>query len=370
MNRSTPFDRGLLLIVLLLIGFGLVMVFSASTVVSRDWYGSQTRIFTRQLVYVALGLLALLVTNRIDYHRYKHPSFIYGLLILTFLLLGVALAGPGARSTHRWIRLGSLNFQPSELAKLAVIFFTSYYLVSRRKEFHHFRRGLLPYLAVLGGIIVLVLIQPDMGTAACIAATGGFLLYLGGLRYRYIAVLILLAAPAVYFLIVNVPYRLHRVLAFLDPLQDPFGIGYQIRQSLIAVGSGGWSGLGFAEGKQKLFFLPEPHTDFVFSVVGEELGLVGCVALIVLFGLLFWRGVRISLRADTPFGAFLGLGVVCMIVLQAFGNMSVALSLLPTKGMPLPFISVGGSSIVIMLTAVGILLNISRHNRSQNAYWK
>lgn len=372
MSRPMPYDRGLLLIVLLLVGFGLVMVFSASTVVSRELHGSQTWIFTRQFLHVSLGLLALILGTRIDYHGYQRRSFIYSFLFLALFLLLVVLVAPEARSTHRWIKLGFFNFQPSELAKLAVIFFTSYYLVARKNALDSFSKGSLPYLGVLAGIVLLVLLEPDLGTAACIAATGGFLLYLGGLPYRYLISLLLVAVPVVYLLIVNVPYRLQRVLAFLDPLHDPFGTGYQIRQSLIAVGSGGWSGLGFAQGKQKLFFLPEPHTDFVFAVVGEELGLVGCGALIVLFGLLFWRGVRISLRADTPFGTFLGLGIVCMIVLQAFANMSIALSLLPTKGMPLPFISVGGSSMLVMLTAVGILLNISRYSYkgSQKPRWQ
>ena len=370
MNQGRGYDRGILLIVLLLLGFGLVIVFSASTVISRELYGSQSQVFLRQLLYVLLGLVALLITLRIDYHFYQRPVFVYGLLTLTVFLLLAVQAFPEAHGTHRWIRWGSLNFQPSELAKLAIIFFTSYYVVSRQEEFHSLRKGLLPCLAVLATIIVLVLMGPDLGTAACIAATGGFLLYVSGLRYRYILALVLAAAPAVYLLIVRVPYRFQRVLAFLDPLQDPYGIGYQTRQSLIAVGSGGWSGLGFAQGKQKLFFLPEPYTDFIFAVTGEELGLLGCGTLLILFALFFWRGVRIALRADTPFGTLLGLGMVCMIVLQAFANMSVVVSLLPTKGMPLPFISVGGSSMLVMLTAVGILLNISRHGSTGNVRWK
>jgi cell division protein FtsW len=183
------------------------------------------------------------------------------------------------------------------------------------------------------------------------------------LRYRYLLGLFLAAIPALYFLVVRVPYRLDRWLAFLYPERDPYGSGYQIRQSLISVGSGGWSGLGYAEGKQKLSFLPEPHTDFIFAVVGEELGLLGCLAVVVLFGLFFWRAARISVRAESPFGTYLGLGIACMIILQAFVNMSMVVSLLPTKGLPLPFVSVGGSSMIMTMTAVGILLNISSHAR-------
>ncbi len=288
---------------------------------------------------------------------------IYSLIILSLALLLFHFAAPGSGGVQRWIRLGPANFQPSELAKLAVILFTSFYLVTRKEEFHSFKRGLLPYLAVVGSIVLLVLIEPDLGTAASIALTAIFLLFLGGLPYRYLLGLVLAALPVLYFLVVRFPYRLDRFLAYLYPERDPYGIGYQIRQSLIAVGSGGWSGLGYAEGKQKLFFLPEPHTDFIYAVVGEELGLLGCIAVVVLFGLFFWRAARISVRAQSPFGTYLGLGIACMIVLQALVNMSVVVSLLPTKGLPLPFVSVGGSSMIMTMTAVGILLNISSHAR-------
>ncbi len=363
MNREIPYDRGLIMIVLALLGFGLIMVFSASTVVSAELYGSQTSIFTRQLLFVVLGLVGLMVSMKIDYHFYEQRTVIYSLLILSLALLLFLFAAPGSGGVQRWIRVGPANFQPSELAKLAVILFTSFYLVTRKEEFHSFTRGLLPYLTVVGSIVLLVLIEPDLGTAASIALTAIFLLFLGGLRYRYLLGLVLAAIPVLYFLVVRSPYRLDRFLAFLYPERDPYGIGYQIRQSLIAVGSGGWSGLGYAEGKQKLFFLPEPHTDFIYAVVGEELGLLGCITVVVLFGLFFWRAARISVRAESPFGTYLGLGIACMIVLQAFVNMSVVVSLLPTKGLPLPFVSVGGSSMIMTMTAVGILLNISSHAR-------
>lgn len=363
MNRKIPHDQSLIAIVLALLGFGLIMVFSASTVVSGELYGSQTWIFTRQLVLVMLGLLALMVTMKIDYHFYQRQRVVYLFLIASLVLLVLVLIAPVSSGVQRWIQLGPVTFQPSELAKLAMILFTAFYLVSRREQFHSFQRGLLPYLAVVGSVVLLVLAEPDLGTAASIALTAGFLLFLGGLRYRYLLGLFLIAAPGLYFLVVRVPYRLNRVLAFLDPERDPYGIGYQIRQSLIAVGSGGWNGLGYAQGKQKLFFLPEPHTDFIYAVVGEEFGFLGCLAVIVLFTLLFWRGARIALRADSPFGTYLGLGIVCMIVLQAFINMSMVISLLPTKGLPLPFISVGGSSMIMTMAAVGILLNISRQGQ-------
>lgn len=363
MNREIPYDRGLIMTVLALLGFGLIMVFSASTVVSAEVYGSQTSIFTRQFIFVVIGLVGLMVSMKIDYHIYEQGRVIYALLLLSLALLLYLLVAPESSGVQRWIRIGPINFQPSELAKLAVILFTSFYLVTRKEDFHSFKRGLLPYLVVVGAIVLLVLLEPDLGTAASIAFTAIVLLFLGGLRYRYLLGLFLAAIPALYFLVVRVPYRLDRWLAFLYPERDPYGIGYQIRQSLISVGSGGWSGLGYAEGKQKLSFLPEPHTDFIFAVVGEELGLLGCFTVVVLFGLFFWRAARISVRAESPFGTYLGLGIACMIILQAFVNMSVVVSLLPTKGLPLPFVSVGGSSMIMTMIAVGILLNISSHAR-------
>lgn len=351
------------MIVLALLGFGLIMVFSASTVVSAELYGSQTWIFTRQLLFVILGLVTLMVSMKIDYHFYERRSVIYSLLTLSLLLLVFLLVVPGSSGVQRWIRFGPANFQPSELAKLAVILFSSFYLATRKEELHSFKQGVLPYLAVVGTVVFLVLIEPDLGTAASIALTAGFLLFLGGVRYRYLLGLLLAVIPALYFLVVLVPYRLNRILAFLYPERDPYGIGYQIRQSLIAVGSGGWNGLGYAQGKQKLFFLPEPHTDFIYAVVGEEFGFLGCLTVLVLFGLLFWRGTRIAVRAESAFGTYLGLGIACMIVFQAFVNMSMVISLLPTKGLPLPFISMGGSSMIMTMAAVGILLNISRQGR-------
>lgn len=363
MNREIPYDRGLIMTVLALLGFGLIMVFSASTVVSAEMYGSQTSIFTRQLLFVVIGLVGLMVSMRFDYHFYEQGWVIYPLLLVSLALLIYLLVAPESGGVQRWIRIGPVNFQPSEFAKLAVILFTAFYLVTRKEDFHSFKRGLLPYLVVVGAIVLLVLLEPDLGTAASIAFTAIVLLFLGGLRYRYLLGLFLAAIPALYFLVVRVPYRLDRWLAFLYPERDPYGIGYQIRQSLISVGSGGWSGLGYAQGKQKLSFLPEPHTDFIFAVVGEELGLLGCFTVVVLFGLFFWRAARISVRAESPFGTYLGLGIACMIILQALVNMSMVVSLLPTKGLPLPFVSVGGSSMIMTMTAVGILLNISSHAR-------
>lgn len=366
MNQRILYDRTLITVVLTLLGFGLIMVFSASAPISKELYGSQTAIFVRQLTAVMLGLLLLMVTMRIDYHFYQRRSVVYSLLILTLALLVFVLVVPGGSGVRRWMRWGPLNFQPSELAKLVVIIFSSFYLISKKDALKSFSRGLVPYFLVVGAMVVLVAMEPDLGTAVSIAITAGFLLFVGGVRLRFLLALSGAALPALFLMVVSAPYRFNRVMAFLDPEKDPYGIGYQVRQSLIAIGSGGWKGLGFAQGKQKLFFVPEPHTDFVFSVVGEELGFLGCLALLLLFGLLFWKSVRIALRAECPFGTFLGLGIAATITLQALINISVSLSMLPAKGLPLPFISVGGSSMIIMLAAVGILLNISRNTGAED----
>ena len=369
MTPRIPYDRTLIAIVLTLLGFGLIMVFSASGPISKELYGSHTAIFIRQLTAVILGLLLLLITMRIDYLFYQRRSVVYSLLILTLVLLVFVLWMPGGNGVRRWIRFGTINFQPSELAKLVVIIFSSFYLIRKKELLKSFSRGLVPYLLVVGTIVVLVAVEPDLGTAVSITMTSAFLLFVGGIHLRFLLALSAAALPVLFFMVLSAPYRFNRIIAFLDPEKDPYGISYQVRQSLIAIGSGGWKGLGFAQGKQKLFFLPEPHTDFVFSVVGEELGFLGCLALLLLFGLLFWKSVKIALRAKTPFGTFLGLGIAATIILQALINISVSLSMMPAKGLPLPLISVGGSSMVIMLAALGILLNISRdtdpHKRSK-----
>ncbi len=360
MNRKVPYDRGLIIVTLALLGFGLVMVFSASTVVSGD-----THVFSRHFAYMMLGLALMLMAMRIDYYIYGKAWVVYGLLGLTLALLVATLFSPQVNGVHRWLSIGSFRAQPSEFAKLTMVFFTAHYWVRREGAFSDLRTGLAPYAAAAGPVILLVLMEPDFGTAACISVTCLFLAYLGGLRHRYLGAALLASAPAFYFLVYRVPYRRNRILAFLDPEQNPLGIGYQIRQSLIAVGSGGVKGVGFAQGKQKLAFLPEAHTDFIFAIVGEELGLIGCTVLLALFLILFWKGVRVALRSDTTLGTLLGLGIVGMISFQALFNMSVVISLLPTKGIPLPFISVGGSSLLVTMTGIGILLNISRNGRAR-----
>jgi len=287
-------------------------------------------------------------------------------MAVAVIMLAAALFGPEINGVNRWIQLGMFRFQPSELSKLAVILLTAFILVKKGGRIETLDRELLYMLFGIGAVLVLILVEPDFGTTTTIGVIVGLLLFLAGLRFRYYFACALVAVPAFYFLVYQVPYRRERILSFLDPEADPMGSGYQILQSLVAVGSGGVLGKGLSQGTQKLFFLPEPHSDFIFAVIGEEFGLIGSGLLVILFGVFLWRGIRISLRADTVFGTYVGLGIVLAIAFQAFFNISVVLSLCPAKGIPLPFISVGGSSLLVTLFSVGILLNISKHSRGQS----
>jgi cell division protein FtsW len=263
--------------------------------------------------------------------------------------------------TRRWFGFGGLGVQPSELAKMACVLFTALILERRMHRIDELSYSLLPIGIVLGVLVGLILLQPDFGTAISLLLIVVAMVFAAGLNYRYLIGTVLVALPAVYVVLVSAPYRRRRLLAFWDPWADPLGDGFQIIQSLIAVGTGGVLGRGLMEGVQKLFYLPEPHTDFIFAVIGEELGLIGATGVLACFCLIAWRGLRISLRAQDSFGAFVALGITAMIVVQAFVNMSVVLGLMPTKGIPLPLVSAGGSSLLISLLGMGVLLNISQH---------
>ena len=339
MRRKLPYDLPLITVVLLLLGFGLVMVFSSSAIVSQDRYGSPSGILFRQMIAAMLGLLALLAAMKIPYRVYANSWVVISLVALSAIMLVVPHFMPGDGAA-RWIRIGPAQFQPSELAKLTAILFAAYHLARPKTDISSFSRGILPTVGVATLLMTLVLAGRDLGTAACIGLIVGLLLLLAGLRYRHLACLGA-GGLAVFALMIAIePYRWRRILEFVNPGSDPLGAGYQINQSLIALGSGGLTGVGLANSTQKLYFLPEAHTDFIFAVIGEELGLLGCVALITLFGLFLWRGLGIAMRADSPLGTYLGIGIVTMVVVQALINMSVVVTLLPTKGIPLPFISV------------------------------
>jgi cell division protein FtsW len=361
--KRVGIDKWLFGSTLLLVVTGVVMVFSASAVMAGERFGSPYHFLWRQLGWAMAGLAAMAVIMKIDYRRWKHPGVVFTLLGVTTLLLVAVFFLDRAHNTHRWIRLGSvMSLQPSELAKPALILFLAFFLEKRTKSLDgdDWRHTLLPAVIPAALFAVLIVRQPDLGTAmVCLGITAA-ILYVAGMRLRYFAYSLVPIVPALCYLIFFVPWRLARIMAFLFPDRHPEGISFQLYQSLIAVGTGGMTGLGLMEGRQKLFYLPEPHTDFVYAVLSEELGLVGAILVAALFFIFAWRGFRATLRSRDGFARFLAAGITTMIVLQAFFNISVVLGLLPTKGIPLPFISYGGSSLFVMLASVGVLLNITR----------
>lgn len=361
MARKLKPDRILFIVTLLLVGFGIAMVFSSSAIVAKEKFGDPNYFSFKQLIFATLGLAVMFVVMKVDYHRYRHPAVVFSALAMVVALLVMVFFLPATANTHRWIQLAGFSVQPSELAKLALICFLAYFLEKRKGSVNDLAFTLVPIAVIVALLAGLVAIE-DLGTAVSLFMISGVLLFVAGLDLRWIAAAIIFTLPPFYLLVFRVEYRRSRILAFLDPWAEPLGKGFQIIQSLLSVASGGITGLGYMEGKQKLFYLPEAHTDFIFAVVGEELGLIGTCALLCLFTVFFWRGLRTSMRAPDPFGFYLALGITTMVCVQAFINMSMVLGLLPTKGIPLPFLSYGGSSFVVMLAAVGILLNVSQQS--------
>lgn len=363
MARKLQADEWLFAGTVALALFGVIMVYSASAVVATAENHNQYHYVIRQGMWTVVGLLAMWAGMRFDYGRLRNGKIAYGLLILTLVLLVAVFAFPPINGARRWIRMsGIFSLQPSEISKLALAIFLARFLERRAGREGDFWATFVPAVVVTGVLALLIVVEPDLGTSMMLAVVCTSMLFTAGARVKHMA---LAAAPAlagVAGLLLFVPWRLKRVLVFLDPWADPQGSGYQVVQSLLAVGSGGVHGLGFTEGRQKMFFLPFAHSDFIFAVVSEELGLFGGLAVIALFGLFLWRGMRAALRAPDRFGMLLGVGIVTGIVAQALFNMSVVLSMLPTKGIPLPFISYGGSSLVPTLFAVGVLLNISQQS--------
>ncbi len=365
MPLSLQPDRKMFGVTLALCLIGAVMVFSASAITAREEYGNGYTFLLRQVVWLAIGIVGRFALLYMDYRKLRQPRVIFSGLSLTLLLLVLVFFLDRSHATHRWIRVGPLSLQPSELAKLVVIFYLAWFMEIRRAPrgvgINDPFRSLLPILGVLLLVVGLVVAEPDMGTACMISLIAFVMLFVSGLSLRYVAGGILAALPAVYLLIVRVPYRLQRVQTFFSPGSDPQGHGFQLLQSLIAVGSGGFSGVGLMESRQKLFFLPEAHTDFIFSVICEEVGFIGAAVVLGLFAAYGWRGFVAAMKAPDQFGRLLAAGITTMVVGQALVNLSVVLGLLPTKGIPLPFVSYGGSSLLGMLLATGVLLNISQH---------
>ena len=359
--RDVGVDRVLVGAVLALVAFGTVMVFSSGAVFAAKKYGDAAYFLKRELIYAVLGLGAMSLAVRIDYSVYRR--FAYPLLFVSIMTLVVVLKiGSRAGGAIRWFRLGPLSFQPSELAKLALCVYLAALLARKAEKVRVFSVGFLPPLLVTGLMMGLLLKQPDLGTAAIFGAVALGLLFIAGTRTSYLILAVLVAAPVGWKFIVSTPFRMRRMLAFLDPWAFRRDVGYQITESLISVGSGGVTGLGLGDGRQKLFFLPEAHTDFILSIVGEELGLLGVLFVVTGFSVLVWRGLRAGFRARDVFGAYLAFGITAMFGLQALVNIGVVLGSLPTKGLPLPFISYGGTSLVMSLFMAGVLANISARN--------
>jgi cell division protein FtsW len=358
MAKKLAFDKVLFASVVLLMFFGLVMVFSASSALARD--RSISPFLVKQAVAAGLGLLLMACLMHLDYRRLRSPAVIYAVLGAAFLLLIGVLFSPQLNGTRRWFFVGGISVQPSELAKLALIPFLAYQ-IDKKEERVNELSFLVPTGLFTALTAALILLEPDMGTAVLLGATFFLMIFLAGLSWRYILAGLAVVPPLLIALVMMAPYRRQRLFTFLDPEKDPLGSGFQALQSLIAVGSGGVLGLGPGKSVQKLFFLPHPESDFIFSIVAEELGMIGALAVVAAYCILAWRGFRAGAKAPDAFGRYLGWGLTGVLIMQALINVSVTIALLPTKGIPLPFISYGGSSLVVTLCICGVLLNISQH---------
>jgi cell division protein FtsW len=353
-----PVDPVLFSAMVALIAIGIVMAYSASAVYAAQKYHDAAYFLERDLVYAVLGAGALWVGARTDFLFWRR--FAYPMVIVALLLLGgVLLAGARINGALRWFRLGPLSFQPAEPAKFALVVWLSYSLAKKAEKVKIFAVGFLPHLVVAGIMAALLLRQPDFGTAVILGMVTLLMLFVAGTRISYIVIALLAAAPVAWKVITGTPWRLRRMLAFLDPWPYRHDVGYQITESLISVGSGGVHGLGLGDGRQKLFFLPEAHSDFILANIGEELGFIGVFLIAALFGVLVWRGLRAAWRAREPFGAFLAFGITATFGLQALVNMGVVLGSLPTKGLTLPLVSYGGTSLTMTMFMAGVLLNVS-----------
>ena len=357
---ALPIDPWLLAAVLLLTGLGLVMVYSASAVTAEARVHDQFYYLKRQLVASGVGLALLLAFLRLGYRRLE-PLAVPLLLAVVVALLLVLVPGIGkvAGGARQWIDLGFIRFQPAEAAKVVLVLYLARSLARKKERVRMFSVGFLPHVAVTALLVGLVLAEKDLGTAVILFLVLFVMLFAGGVKIGYLLGAVALAVPIGWKLIAGTPYRMQRITAFLDPWQHRDGIGFQIVESLLGIGNGGWFGQGLGEGKGKLFYLPAAHTDFIAAVIAEEVGLVGMSLLVFLFALLVWRGFRATTLAPDPFGCYLALGLTTLIGSQALVNLAVVLGLLPTKGLTLPFVSYGGSSLMTMLAAAGMLLSVS-----------
>jgi cell division protein FtsW len=361
MARKLKSDKWLFTATLVLVCASLVMVYSASAVIAMDRFHQPTYFLFKQATFALAGLVLMPVLMKIDYRRYRQPAVIWTALALVgFALVGV-LFGPRINGARRWFGVGGIGAQPSEFAKIVVILFVAAILERRMDRIDDLKYSLFPIAVTLGVGVGLIMLQPDLGTALSLIVIVSVMIFAAGINYRYLLGLLLVSLPAAYVVLISASYRRRRLTVFLNPWEDPLGDGFQVIQSLIAVGTGGVFGRGLMAGVQKLFYLPYPETDFIYAVIGEELGLVGSTLILACFCVIAWRGLRTAMRAPDRFGTFVALGLTAMVSFQAFFNISVVLGLLPTKGIPLPFVSFGGSSLLVSMIGMGILLNVSQH---------
>ncbi len=366
MARKLKSDKLLFTATLLLVCTSIVMVYSASAVIAREKWQQPYLLLFKQAAWVLIGLSLVPIVMRIDYRSYRQPLVIWSALGLAAVALVAVLFSTPVNGASRWLHVGPLGVQPSELAKLAIILFTAALLERRMDRIDELSHALLPIGLTTGAIVGLILVEPDLGTAVSVLVIASAMVFAAGISYRYVLGLVLVAVPALYVVVMASVYRVQRVMAFLDPWSDPQGSGYQMIQSMIAVGTGGFFGRGLMGGVQKLFYLPEPHNDFIYAVIAEELGWIGATTVLACFCVITWRGLRTAIRAPDRFGTFLAVGLTTMIAFQAFLNISVVTGIAPTKGIPLPFVSAGGSSLLINLLGMAILLNVSQHASSSN----
>jgi cell division protein FtsW len=362
MPRKLSPDLWLFGVVLALVFLGVVMVYSASAIIAADRFGDPFFFLKKQLFWAFLGGGLLWAALRLDYRRLER--LVVPLLVVSIALLVLVLLPPFGQAingTRRWFRIGPLSFQPVELAKFALVLYLASFLTRRAAALRSFWQGLFPILLVAGTMALLTFVQPDLGNSLALVVLTLVLAYLAGAPVKHRAWVAAAALPLVTLAVALKPYRWRRMLAFVNPWDDPQGSGFQIIQSFLALGSGGLTGRGLGGSKQKLFYLPEPYTDFIFAIVGEELGLIGAVCVIALFAVLIWRGLRVGLRAPDPFGSYLALGLTVMLATQTLVNLGVVMGALPTKGLPLPFVSFGGSALLMTMFSAGVLLNISQH---------
>ncbi|HUN63039.1 MAG TPA: putative lipid II flippase FtsW [Candidatus Sulfotelmatobacter sp.] len=371
MTRRSEIDRWLFGVTLMLCLLGAVMIFSASAVTAKQEFGHSYHFVLRQILWLFVGLAGMFALMKIDYHRLREPAVVYTVLCVVLVLLMATFFLDKSHATHRWIKFGPAQIQPSELAKLAVILYLAWFLDLRRRSASRLDfckedllSTILPAVAPILFCVALIVMQPDLGTSVDIVLIMTAILFVAGLSWKWLAVGAAIASPVLLLLITHVSYRYARLLAFLHPESDPQGAGFQLLQSLIAVGSGGFTGVGLMESKQKLFYLPEAHTDFIYAVICEELGFIGAAVVITLFAVYAWRGLRAAFNAPDGFGRMLALGATAMVLFQSLINFAVVLGMMPTKGIPLPFVSYGGSSLLVMLLATGVLLNVAHQGNS------